>query len=103
MSKNKNTEDIYKFSEHAIIQALNFNEQLRFCTFSIQIHVVNFDPMANLTCTFEEKNTRCTFELLKDIIMKHEGRKQVVRSGQGKGLWPIVKVKIEEVWWWCSG
>ena len=63
--------------------------------------------MANLTCTFEEKNTRCTFELLKDIIMKHEGRKHVGEISctfrAGKGLWPIVKVKIEEVWRWCSG
>ena len=47
-------------SEHAIIQALNFNEQLRFCTFSIQIHV-NFDPRTNLTRTYEEKNACCTF------------------------------------------
>ena len=51
----KNTEDVYKFSENAIIQALNFNEQLRFCTFSIQIHVVNFDPRANLNRPYEEK------------------------------------------------
>ena len=50
-------EDVYKFSEHAIIQALNFNEQYRFCTFSTQIHVVNFDPKAYLTCTYEEKKT----------------------------------------------
>ena len=41
------------FSEHTIIQALNFNEQLRFCTFSIQIHVDNFDLRANLTRTYE--------------------------------------------------
>ena len=46
---------VYKFSERAIIQALIFNEQLRFFTFSIQIHVVNFDPGANLTRTYEEK------------------------------------------------
>ena len=46
---------VYKFSEHATIQALNFYEQLRFCTFSIQIHVVNFDPGANLTRTYKEK------------------------------------------------
>ena len=43
-------------SEHEItgIQALNLNWQLRFCTFSIQIHVVNFVPRANLTRTYEE-------------------------------------------------
>ena len=34
---------------------MNFNEQLRFCTFSIQIYGVNFDPSANLTRTYEEK------------------------------------------------
>ena len=28
--------------------------QLRFCTFSKQIHVVNFDPRANLTRAYEE-------------------------------------------------
>ena len=39
---------------NAIIQALNLNEQLRFCTLRIQIHVVNFDPMTNLTRTYEE-------------------------------------------------
>ena len=45
----------YKFSDHAIIQDLNFHEQLRFLTFSIPIHVLNFDLRANLTRTYEEK------------------------------------------------
>ena len=61
----------YKFSEHAIIQDLNFHayEQLRFWTFSIPIHVLNFDLRANLTRTYgEKKNTCCTFGLLKDIF-----------------------------------
>ena len=57
------------------MQALSLNDQLRFCTFSIQIHVVKFDPRANLTRTYAEKNTYCTFELLTDIFMKYEGRK----------------------------
>ena len=43
------------FFEHAIIQALNFNEQLRFCIFSTQIHVVHFDLRTTLTRTYEEK------------------------------------------------
>ena len=86
-NNNKNTEDVYKFSEHA----LNFNGHLPFCTFSIQIHVVNFDPKANLTHTYEEKNTYCTFGLLDDIIIKYEGRKTHTRDklyvrGGDKGL-----------------
>ena len=54
------------------MQVLNFNEQLRFCTFNIQINIVNFDPRAR---TYEEKNICCTFGLVKDIIMKYEGTK----------------------------
>ena len=42
----------YKFSEHAIIQGLNLNEQLRFCIHKIQIRVLYFDPKANLTRTY---------------------------------------------------
>ena len=48
-------EDVYKFSEHAIIIALNFNEQLRVCIISIQIHDVYLDLRAYLTRTYEEK------------------------------------------------
>ena len=55
MNKQKTLTMFISFLEHAIIQALNFNEQLRLSTFSI--HVVNFDPRANLTSTYEEKNT----------------------------------------------
>ena len=36
--------------------------------YSIRI-VLNFDLRANLTRTYEENNTCCTFGLLKDIIM----------------------------------
>ena len=35
-----------KFSEHAIIQALNFNEQYRFCTFSTQILILGLILLA---------------------------------------------------------
>ena len=75
------------FSKHAINKALDFNEELQFCTFSIHIHVVNFDLRANPTRAYEEK-TCCTFWFLKDIIMKYEGRKHMVRDilyvrGQG--------------------
>ena len=38
------------------------------CIYSIRI-VFNFDLSANLTRTYEENNTCCTFGLLKDIIM----------------------------------
>ena len=38
------------------------------CIYSIRI-VLNFDLKANLTRTYEENNTCCTFGLLKDIIM----------------------------------
>ena len=57
--------DVFKFSEHGIIQDFNFSEQLHY---SIRI-VLNFDLRANLTRTYEENNTCCTFGLLKDIIM----------------------------------
>ena len=44
------------FSEHVIIiQALNSKVQLWFFSFSIEIDVVNLDPRANLTRTYEEK------------------------------------------------
>ena len=66
----KNTKDDYKFSEHAIIQALNFNEQLRFCTFSIQTHIVNFDPRAKLTRTYDEKNSVVHLEFYKVFPQK---------------------------------
>ena len=48
---------------------------MRVYTFSIQIHDVNLDLRAYLTRTYEEKNTCCTFGLLRDIIMKYEGIK----------------------------
>ena len=47
----KKPEDVYKFSEHAVIQALDSNEQLRFWTFSIELYVVSFDTRANLIRT----------------------------------------------------
>ena len=88
-------------------QALNFNEQLRFHTFSIQIHVVNFDHMANLTRTYEGKHTCCTFWLLKDIIMEYEGRKShcrdklyvqgggwVTRTSKSRYSWNIAKATL---------
>ena len=59
---------MFMFSTHAIIQALKFNKRLRICTFSMQIHVVNFNHRAYLTRTYEEKDTCCIFGLLKDII-----------------------------------
>ena len=63
------------FSEHAIIQALDFNEQLRFCTFSIQIHVVNFDPMANLTRTYEENIYMLYIRITKCYYYEIRGEK----------------------------
>ena len=84
---------MFMFSENAIIQALNFNEQLRFCTFSIQIHVVNFDPIGLIWHALIKKiDTCCTFGLLNNIFMKYEGRKTRgrdklnVRVGEGSRL-----------------
>ena len=50
-----------------------------------------FNPRANLTSTHEEKNTCCTFELLRDIIINTTGEKHMevinctVRAGGGGG------------------
>ena len=58
-----------KFSEHAIIPDLNFNEQLGFCTFSINIHVLNFDPRAFFNRTYEEKNIcRCVRSSSREVV-----------------------------------
>ena len=37
-----------------LLNLKNYNEQLRFCTFGIHIHVVIYDSRANLTRTYEE-------------------------------------------------
>ena len=63
------------FSERAIIQALNFNEQLRFCTFSIKIHVVNFDPRANVTRTYEENKYMLYIWITKGQYYEIRGEK----------------------------
>ena len=45
----------------------------------------------------KKKNTWCTFGLLKDIIMKYEGRNKLyVRAGWGEVMQSTVKEKTEE-------
>ena len=71
----------YKFSEHAIIQDLNFHayEQLRFWTFSIPIHVLNFDLSANLTRTYDEKKYMLYIWITKGYFLWNTmGEKHIV-------------------------
>ena len=82
------------FSENAIIQALNFNEQSRFhgfCALSIHIHVVNFDPRANLARTYEENRYMLYLWITKEYYYEIRGEntwerytcKLYVRGGVG--------------------
>ena len=87
----------YKFSEHAIIQDLNFPEQLWFWAFSIPNHVLNFDLRANLTRTYEEKKYMLYIWITKGYFLwntmgeKHIGEINCTFGAEERGCSRLLK------------